>query len=108
MSQFESVAVTKAANVYYDGNVTSRTITFADGSTKTLGIMLPGRYEFSTGKAELMEITQGKLNYQLAGSEDWVRVTAGEHFHVPANSSFTIKIEEVTDYICSFLDENPS
>ena len=42
MSQFENVTVIKKANVYFDGQVTSRTILFADGSKKTLGIMNPG------------------------------------------------------------------
>jgi hypothetical protein len=60
MSKFESVSVVKAANVYFDGNVTSRSVEFADGSLKTLGIMLPGEYKFNTGKPELMEIQSGE------------------------------------------------
>ena len=46
MSQdrFEHVTVVKKANVYFDGNVTSRTVLFADGTRKTLGVMLPGSY----------------------------------------------------------------
>ena len=63
MSKFESVSVVKAANVYFDGNVTSRSVEFADGSLKTLGIMLPGEYKFNTGKPELMEIQSG--DYQM-------------------------------------------
>ena len=35
MSKFESVTVVKAANIYFDGNVTSRTVEFADGTIKT-------------------------------------------------------------------------
>ena len=63
MSKFESVTVVKAANIYFDGKVTSRTVEFADGSTKTLGVMLPGAYKFNTGKPELMEIQAGELSY---------------------------------------------
>ena len=48
MSEFKNVTVQKQANVYFDGNVTSTKITFADGSFKTLGVMLPGEYEFAT------------------------------------------------------------
>ncbi len=48
MAEFSNVTVKKAANIYYDGKVTSRVVTFADGSTKTLGIMMPGDYEFGT------------------------------------------------------------
>lgn len=105
MSKFENVAVVKAANIYFDGNVTSRALEFADGSVKTLGIMLPGDYEFGTGAAELMEITRGRLKVQLAGEDGWTVVETGGSFNVPANSRFKVAVEEVTDYICSFLGE---
>ncbi|MFK5947188.1 MAG: pyrimidine/purine nucleoside phosphorylase, partial [Methylococcales bacterium] len=41
MTEFNNVTIIKKANIYFDGNVSSRTIKFADGSTKTLGFMLP-------------------------------------------------------------------
>jgi len=72
MSQFENVTVTKEANVYFDGKVTSRAITFADGTKKTLGIMLPGVYQFNTDAKELMEILSGDLEVLLPGNDDWV------------------------------------
>ncbi len=106
MSKFESVNVVKAANVYFNGNVTSRTVEFADGSTKTLGLMLPGKYTFNTEKPELMEITSGNASYCLAGEEAWQQVTDGQSFKVPGNSSFQIKVDDITDYICSFLPES--
>ena len=56
MNNYENVTVDKLANIYFDGNVISRNITFQDGSKKTLGVMLPGEYEFSTQSKELMEI----------------------------------------------------
>ena len=34
MSKFENVTIIKAANIYFDGKVTSRTIELADGSTQ--------------------------------------------------------------------------
>lgn len=105
MSEFKNVTVTKKANVYFDGKVTSRTILFADGSKKTLGIMQPGDYCFNTGAAELMEIIAGKLQVQLAGSDEWRDFGAGSSFAVPANSSFSLKVAELTDYCCSFLSE---
>ena len=40
MSEFKNVTVVKKANVYFDGKVTSRTVLFADGTKKTLGVML--------------------------------------------------------------------
>jgi purine/pyrimidine-nucleoside phosphorylase len=59
--RFERVTVVKNANVYFDGTVTSRTVLFPDGTRKTLGIMLPGTYEFGTGAAEVMEVLAGGL-----------------------------------------------
>lgn len=50
MSEFKQVTVTKAANIYFDGKVTSRKVSFADGSFKTLGIMMPGDYKFGTNE----------------------------------------------------------
>lgn len=105
MSEFKNVTVTKKANVYFDGKVTSRTIIFADGSKKTLGIMQPGDFCFNTAAAELMEIIAGKLQVQLAGSDEWRNYGAGTSFAVPANSSFSLKVAELTDYCCSFLSE---
>ncbi|MDX9963105.1 pyrimidine/purine nucleoside phosphorylase [Desulfobacter postgatei] len=102
MSQFNNVTITKEANIYFDGKVTSRTVFFVDGSKKTLGIMLPGAYDFNTDSKELMEILSGDLEIQLPG-ESWKKISGGESFEVPANSNFKLKIHTVTDYCCSYL-----
>ena len=103
-SKFLGVNVVRAANIYFEGNVTSRSIEFSDGELKTLGIMLPGQYTFNTDKPELMEIQAGSVKYRLSGSDDWVRIEAGGNFNVPGKSAFDIEVLEVTDYCCSFLD----
>ncbi len=103
MSEFNNVTVTKAANIYFDGQVTSRTLTFADGSRKTLGIMQPGEFEFGTQAAELMEILSGELDVQLPGEDSWRRIRGGESFDVPADSKFSVRVLSLTDYCCSFL-----
>lgn len=102
MSEFNDVTVVREANIYFDGKVTSRTVLFEDGSKKTLGIMLPGDYEFGTDAKELMEILAGELEIQLP-DEDWRSISSGESFEVPANSKFKLKIQTVTDYCCSYL-----
>ena len=104
MSEFNDVTITREANVYFDGNVTSRTVTFRDGTSKTLGIMMPGDYTFGTEKPELMEILAGKLSYKLDGSDQWVEVQGDESFNVPGNSSFDLKVSKLVDYCCSYLD----
>ena len=103
MSTFDPVSVVIKANVYFDGNVSSRTINFPDGTMKTLGLMLPGEYHFNTDAPELMEITQGTVEYRLNESDGWTKVNAGGKFNVPGKSSFDIRALEVADYICSFL-----
>ena len=102
MSQFENITVVREANIYFNGNVTSRTVIFQDGTKKTLGIMLPGEYEFNTDDKELMEIMAGGLDVLLPNKE-WQNIKGGESFEVPANSKFQLKIHEITDYCCSFI-----
>ena len=103
MSEFTNVTVIKKANVYFDGKVISRTVVFADGSKKTLGIMQPGEYEFSTGDKEVMEIISGELAVSLPGAASATPVKAGESFEVPANSKFRLVVKTLTDYCCSFI-----
>jgi uncharacterized protein YaiE (UPF0345 family) len=103
MSEFNNVTIVKQANVYFDGKVNSRTIRFADGSSKTLGFMQPGEYTFNTADPELMEILAGELDVLLPGSDDWQSVKGGESFNVPANAKFTMKVKTASDYCCSFL-----
>ncbi len=103
MTEFNNVTVVKHANVYFDGNVTSRTLRFADGSSKTLGFMLPGEYTFNTSAPEIMEILGGELKVLLPGA-DWRSVKGGESFEVPGKSQFTMKVLKPSDYCCSFID----
>ncbi len=103
MSEFKNVSVVKEANVYFEGKVTSRTVIFSDGSKKTLGVMLPGEYEFNTADKEIMEILAGDLEVLLPGSAEWKRVKGGESFEVPSQSKFSLHVKSVTDYCCSFI-----
>jgi uncharacterized protein YaiE (UPF0345 family) len=103
MSQFDNVSIVKQANVYFDGKVTSRAVLFADGSRKTLGIMMPGDYEFGTEQAELMEILAGDLEVLLPGQSEWQHIVGGQAFDVPANAKFSLRIKQLTDYCCSYL-----
>jgi uncharacterized protein YaiE (UPF0345 family) len=103
MSEFTNVTVIKKANVYFDGKVTSRAVIFPDGAKKTLGIMQPGEYEFSTAERELMEILAGDLDVLLPGETAWKTFSAGTSFEVPANARFALKVRMLTDYCCSYF-----
>lgn len=103
MSEFTNVTITKKANIYFDGRVTSRTVLFSDGSKKTLGVMLPGEYEFNTADREIMEILSGDLDVLLPGESGWRAIKGGESFDVPGNLKFSLKVRVITDYCCSFV-----
>jgi uncharacterized protein YaiE (UPF0345 family) len=103
MSEFQGVTVIRKANVFFGGGVTSRTVVFQDGSKKTLGIMQPGEYEFTTRDAEIMEILSGELEVLLPGKSVWEKVAGGSSFSVAANATFKLKVKTLTDYCCSFI-----
>jgi purine/pyrimidine-nucleoside phosphorylase len=104
MSEFANVTVIREANIYFEGKVTSRSILFPDGSRKTLGVMLPGDYEFGTDKKEIMEIMSGELEVLLPGTDQWKLVQGGEAFEVPGKAKFGLKVRKVADYCCSYVD----
>lgn len=103
--QFDQVSVVKKANVYFDGKVTSRTVLFPDGEKKTLGIMMPGEYDFGTGTKEIMEILSGRLKVLVPGRSAWIEIDGNGTFEVPAHSRFQLVVYEVTDYCCSYDTE---
>jgi uncharacterized protein YaiE (UPF0345 family) len=105
MSNFENVTVITKANVYFDGKVTSRTVLFADGTKKTLGILMPGEYEFGTDSKEIMEIQSGELQVLLPGATEWISINGTGEFTVPANAKFKLDVQTVSDYICSYIHE---
>ena len=102
MSQYDNVAVFKKANVYFDGKCVSHTVQFADGSKKSVGVILPATLTFNTGAPEVMETVAGACRYKLKGGE-WKACGAGERFEVPGNSSFEIEVAgEPYHYVCHF------
>ena len=105
MAKYKNVDVDKLANIYFNGNVISRNIFLQDGSRKTLGVMLPGKYEFNTDARELMEITSGKLNLKIQNDIEWTLIKDGMDFNIPKNSSFKVEVLELVNYICSYFED---
>ncbi len=101
-AQFDQVSVVKQANVYFDGKCVSHTVLFADGSKKTIGVILPSSLTFNTGVPEVMEGVGGACRVRLAGETEWTRYVAGESFKVSGNSSFEIACDEAYHYVCHF------
>lgn len=102
MTQFENVSVVKAANVYFDGKCVSHTVQFADGTKKTVGVILPSSLVFNTGAPEIMEGVGGACRVRLKGESEWKNYGAGQSFNVPGNSSFEIACDEPYHYVCHF------
>jgi len=100
--QFNGVSVTTKANVYFDGKCVSHSITLADGTKKSVGVVLPATLTFNTGAPEIMECVAGSCEYRLKGTDAWISSNAGDKFSVPGNSSFDIRVTEPYHYICHF------
>ena len=96
------VSVSTKASVYFDGKCISHAITFPDGTRKSIGVVLPATLTFGTGAPEIMECAGGSCEYRLAGTDVWIRSTAGEKFSIGANSSFDIRVTEPYHYICHY------
>ena len=97
-----NVTVATQASVFFDGKCVSHQLTLADGTKKSVGVVLPSTLTFNTGAAEIMECTGGSCEYKLAGTDAWVTSAAGTKFSVPATSSFDIRVTEAYHYICHF------
>lgn len=102
--QFANVTAIAKANIYFGGNVISHGLIFPDGSKKTLGLIYPGSYHFTTEKAERMEVIAGDCLVKLDGTSESRTFSPGSSFDVPANSGFQIEvISGICEYVCSFL-----
>ncbi|WP_341675665.1 pyrimidine/purine nucleoside phosphorylase [Niveibacterium sp. SC-1] len=101
-AQFDNVSVVKKANVYFDGKCVSHTVQLADGTRKSVGVILPSKLTFNTGAPEIMEVLDGRCRVKLAGSDAVAEYSAGQSFDVPGNSSFDIETVETLHYVCHF------
>lgn len=97
---FEDATVRKRANVYYDGQVSSRDVTTSEGERYTLGLVLPGAYEFETDAAEEIEILAGTGRLELP--EETLQFDAGDVVAVPADTAFEFVADGVVDYCCAY------
>ncbi|NSW44666.1 MAG: pyrimidine/purine nucleoside phosphorylase [Bacteroidales bacterium] len=87
-------------NEYFNGNVKSMAIITHEGKA-TVGVMLPGNYEFGTSSEEKMEIIEGEMLVSIPGQEKKT-YCKGQYFIVPANIKFNVEILRDTAYICYY------
>ena len=97
--------ITTQANVYFGGKCISHGITLADGTQKSVGVILPATLTFNTGAPEIMECVAGSCDYKLDGTDAWITSGAGSRFSVPGQAKFDIRVTEGFEayhYICHF------
>ncbi|OAJ95008.1 pyrimidine/purine nucleoside phosphorylase [Vibrio bivalvicida] len=92
------------ANSYFEGQVQSLGFTQQDGDA-SVGVMAPGEYTFGTAAPERMTVVKGALTVKQAGELDWITFSAGQSFNVKGDSSFDLRVEESTAYLCEYLSE---
>ena len=102
IENLDGVSVATKANVYFDGKCVSHAITLADGTKKSVGVVLPSALTFNTGAAEVMDVVDGACRVKLRGSADWVAYGTGQSFSVPGDSSFDIEVTQTLHYVCHF------
>ena len=98
--KIDNVSATTKANVFFDGKCISHTLTTANGTKLSVGVILPATLTFNTGAPEIMECVGGFCEYKLDGSEVWLKSSAGEKFSVTGNSKIDILVSEPYHYIC--------
>lgn len=101
-TQISGATIATQANVYFDGKCVSHSLTLADGTKQSVGVVLPATLTFNTGAPEIMECVAGGCEYLLAGASTWLKSGPGDKFSVPGNSSFQIRVSESYHYICHF------
>ncbi|NOI67884.1 MULTISPECIES: pyrimidine/purine nucleoside phosphorylase [unclassified Vibrio] len=89
-------------NSYFDGGVKSLGFNQQDGDS-SVGVMAVGTYTFGTQAAEKMTVVKGALTIKREDDSEWVQFKAGEAFDVKANSSFDVKVDVATAYLCEYL-----
>jgi purine/pyrimidine-nucleoside phosphorylase len=99
--QFEQVSVNKKANVYFDGKCISHTVILADGTRKSVGVILPSTLRFDLTTKEIMEVIEGQAFVSINGAPE-TTFTAGQTWEVAAGGYFVIRVEDPCHYVCHF------
>ncbi|WP_114937231.1 pyrimidine/purine nucleoside phosphorylase [Mucilaginibacter endophyticus] len=88
-------------NEYFEGAVKSLAYTTPLGRS-TIGVIEPGEYEFGTSSHETMTVIEGSLEALLPGQDNWQTFTGGQTFEIEANTSFKVKTEVQSSYLCTY------
>ena len=101
-THIQSASIATQARVYFDGKCVSHSLTMADGTKKSVGVVLAAELTFGTAAPEVMECVAGGCEYLLTGASAWASCQPGQSFSVPGDSSFQIRVAEAFHYICHY------
>ncbi|RJG27455.1 pyrimidine/purine nucleoside phosphorylase [Massilia cavernae] len=96
-THFEHVSMEKKANIFADGKCISYTLTFPDGETKTVGVIMPGGVTFAADTDETFEVVEGKGSVSING--DTKDFAGGQRFHVKAQERFDVEAAGPVHYV---------
>ena len=99
--QFNDVSVGKKANVFFDGKCVSHTVTLADGTRKSVGVILPSTLRFDLTTREVMEVVDGTAHVSINGEPEKT-FPAGQSWTVDAGGYFIIRAVDPVHYVCHF------
>jgi uncharacterized protein YaiE (UPF0345 family) len=99
--QFNDVSVGKKANVFFDGKCVSHTVTLADGTRKSVGVILPSTLRFDLTTREVMEVVDGTAHVSINGEPEKA-FPAGQSWTVDAGGYFIIRAVDPVHYVCHF------
>ncbi len=88
-------------NEYFQGKVKSISFQGVD-SPATVGVIVPGEFEFDTSKKEIMTIVSGTLEVKLPGENAYVPYKSGSSFEVAAGKVFHVKCSSDVAYLCLY------
>ena len=117
--RLDGVSIDTKANVYFDGRCVSHTIRLADGSRKSVGVILPAKLTFDTAAPEKELIAgaaaeaRGSAAANTPARASTCRARAastsrrssrctGEHLGAEPRSASQIEALEPVHYICHF------
>ena len=88
-------------NRYFDGRVQSLGFATAHGYA-TVGVITPGRYEFTADHEEHVLILSGSLRVKFPG-RDWVCVPTNDAYVAPARTQFEVESDTDVSYLCRYF-----
>lgn len=89
-------------NEYYDGTVKSMALNNNDGKF-TVGVIMPGEYEFGTDTIEIMTVVCGVIEAMLPGETEFKAYVPFESFRIENGKRFKMRVTYPCSYRCQYI-----